>query len=163
MNQANKTGLALVSAFLISSVAMLEGTRYVPYEDIVNIWTVCEGYAGPDVVRNRTYSRSECDALTKRELSAKGAAVLRCTSVPLTQYQYDAYTLFAYNVGTTAFCRSSLLKKLNAGDYTGACNGLLAWDMAGGKHVAGLANRRQFERRLCLGQLERGAPAASTN
>lgn len=152
-NKGSLAALALASAALVSSVAYLEGTEYVPYEDIVNVWTVCEGYAGPDVVRNKTYTRAECDALTKRELLAKGRAVLRCTTVPLQQHEYDAYTLFAYNVGETAFCRASLVRKLNAGDRVGACNGLLAWSYAGGKHVPGLLNRRQYERRLCLGEI----------
>lgn len=156
MNFAQKAmGLVLVSAGLITSVTQLEGTRYVPYEDIVNVWTVCEGYAGPDVVRNKRYTRAECDALTTRELKAKGEAVLRCTNVKLAQHEYDAYTLFAYNVGTGAYCGSSLLKKLNAGDHVGACNGLLAWTYAGGKHVPGLLKRREYERQLCLGNVPR--------
>ena len=154
MTLAIKSGaLALVSAGLIAAVSQLEGTRYVPYEDVVGIWTVCEGYAGRDVVRGKTYTRAECDALTRGQLAEHGAAVLRCASVPIKQNEYDAYTLFAYNAGGAAFCGSSLLKKLNAGDHIGACNGLLAWDMAGGKHVPGLLKRRQFERDLCLGRI----------
>ena len=66
--------------------------------------------------------------------------------------EHDAYTLFAYNVGGSAFCGSSLLKKLNAGDHAGACNGLMAWDVAGGKRIKGLTNRRDYERRMCLGE-----------
>lgn len=154
MNLANKVGLALVSAALVSSVTLLEGTRYVPYEDVVGVWTVCEGYAGKDVVRGKTYTRAECDNLTKTQLAAHGAAMLRCVNVPIKQNEYDAYTLFTYNVGGPAFCGSSLLKKLNQGDHAGACDGLLAWDMAGGKHVPGLARRRQYERRICRGELK---------
>ena len=73
--------------------------------------------------------------------------------MPINRNEHDAYTLFAYNVGGEAFCGSLLLRRLNSGDHVGACNGLLAWDMAGGKHVKGLANRRQYERRMCLGEL----------
>lgn len=153
MQAANKAGIALVSAALIGAVTQLEGTRYVPYEDIIGVWTVCEGYAQADVVRGKTYTRAECDALTGKQLAEKGAAVLRCTNVALKQREYDAYTLFTYNVGAEAFCHASLLKKLNAGDHVGACNGLLAWDMAGGRHVPGLAKRRAFERDMCLASL----------
>lgn len=162
MNAANKTVIALVTASLIGAVTQLEGTRYVPYEDIVNVWTVCEGYAGKDVVRNKTYSRAECDTLTASQLAEKGAAVLRCTNVAIKQNEYDAYTLFSYNVGTAAYCNSSLLKRLNAGDHVGACNGLLAWSYAGGKHVPGLLKRREFERQLCLGAAPRSAPVAKS-
>jgi lysozyme len=146
-----KRSIVLVTAALISAVTALEGVKYVPYEDIVNVWTVCAGYAGKDVVRNKVYTPAECNDLTTRELTAKGQAVLACTKVPISQNEYEAYTLFAYNVGTGAYCGSSLLKRLNAGDHVGACNGLMAWDMAGGKHVEGLRNRREYERRLCLG------------
>jgi lysozyme len=94
---------------------------------------------------------SSVKQLAESQLAEKGAAVLRCTKVPISQNEYDAYTLFAYNVGTAAFCGSSLLKKLNQGDHVGACDGLLAWDYAGGKRVLGLTRRRQFERSVCLG------------
>jgi lysozyme len=151
MNQFNRIGITMVSAALLGALTQLEGTRYVPYEDIVNVWTVCQGYAGKDVVRGRTYTPAECKALAESQLAAKGAEVLRCTKVEISQNEYEAYTLFAYNVGTAAFCNSSLLKKLNQGDHVGACNGLLAWRMAGGKEVAGLLRRREFERSICLG------------
>ncbi len=154
MNPANRIGITVASAALIAAVSHLEGTRYVPYQDIVNVWTVCEGYAGKDVVRGKVYTRAECDAITSSALVEHGAAVLRCTTVPLKQNEYDAYTLFTYNVGAAAYCNASLLKRLNAGDHVGACNGLLAWDVAGGKHVPGLYARRQYERRMCLGELK---------
>lgn len=153
MNPMNRIAIVLASAGLISAVGMLEGTRYVPYEDIVGVWTVCQGYAGKDVVRDKRYTPAECAGLTESQLKEKGAAVLRCVTVPIKQHEYDAYTLFTYNVGTAAFCRSSLLKKLNQGDHVGACNGLLAWDYAGGLRVAGLTRRREYERRMCLGEL----------
>ena len=59
-----------------------------------------------------------------------------------------------------AFCNSSLLKKLNQGDHVGACNGLLAWRMAGGKEVAGLLRRREFERSICLGTAKLASAAS---
>lgn len=152
MNQLSRFGLTMVSAALLAALTQLEGTRYVPYEDIVNVWTVCQGYAGKDVVRNKVYTPAECKTLAETQLKAKGEAVLRCTKVQISQNEYDAYTLFAYNVGTAAYCGSSLLKKLNQGDHVGACNGLLAWEYAGGKQVPGLRRRREFERSICLGQ-----------
>jgi lysozyme len=151
MSQLNRA-IVMVSAALLAALTQLEGTRYVPYEDIVNVWTVCQGYAGKDVVRGKTYTPQECKALAESQLAAKGAEVLRCTKVAISQNEYDAYTLFAYNVGTAAFCGSSLLKKLNQGDHIGACNGLLAWDYAGGKQVSGLRRRRELERSICLGE-----------
>jgi len=150
MNFKNTWLVGLVSAALIAATTRWEGTRYVPYQDVADVWTVCDGYAGKDVIRNKTYTPAECTALLTTQLKSKGEEVLKCTNVPLNQNQFNAFTLFTYNVGGEAFCRSSLLKKLNTGDYAGACNGLLAWDMADGKVVSGLLARRKFERDWCL-------------
>ena len=147
MNAANKWLLgSLAGASLLASVAVWEGTEYKPYRDIVGVLTVCNGYTGPDIIPNKVYGKEECDMLLKKELTEHGLGVLRCTKVPLNQNQYDAFTSFTYNVGVGAYCRSTLLRKLNAGDYTGACNEL--------KEVRGLTRRREAERVLCLKPIE---------
>ncbi len=151
---ANKWAIGFVSAATIAAATLWEGTRYTPYDDIAGVLTVCQGHTGPDIVRAKRYTPEECASYLKAELGEHGAGVLRCVDVPLSRDEYAAYSLFAYNVGTTAFCESSLRKKLNKEDRVGACNGLLAWDKArvNGQLVSvkGLANRRQFERELCL-------------
>lgn len=76
-------------------------------------------------------------------------AVQRCVKVPITQAEFDAYVSFAYNVGETNFCSSTLVKKLNAGNYEGACNELKRWVYAGGVKYNGLVNRRKIESMLC--------------
>lgn len=87
-------------------------------------------------------------------------ALKQCVSVPLHQHEYDAFVGFSYNVGSGAFCRSSMVKKLNAGDYPGACREILRWTYFQGKDCAapenarlcgGLAKRRQEEFRQCMG------------
>ena len=91
-------------------------------------------------------------------------AIKTCVTVPLTQNEYDAYVSFAYNVGRRAFCQSTLVKKLNLGDFKGACDELLRWRFFQGKDCAlpenrrlcgGLVKRRDAEYRQCLGE---GAP-----
>ena len=77
-------------------------------------------------------------------------ALKQCVKVPLTQNEYDAYVSLSYNIGPTAFCGSTLVKKLNAGDYAGACNEILKWDKFKGKPLAGLTKRRQEEHIKCL-------------
>lgn len=79
-------------------------------------------------------------------------AVKKCVKVPLYQYEYDAYLSLAYNIGTGAFCRSTLVKKLNDTDYLGACKEILRWDRAKGKVIPGLTARRQKEYQECIGQ-----------
>lgn len=79
-------------------------------------------------------------------------AVKQCVRVPLHQYEYDSYIQFSYNVGSGAFCGSTLVRKLNAGDYSGACSELLRWDRFQGKPLRGLTLRRQSEYKQCIGQ-----------
>lgn len=78
-------------------------------------------------------------------------ALKSCVTVPLHQHEYDAFVSFAYNVGGTAFCRSTLVKKLNASDYAGACAELLRWTKFQGRDLPGLVKRRQAEYRQCMG------------
>ena len=79
-------------------------------------------------------------------------ALKECVQVPLSQQEYDSYLSLAYNIGPTAFCNSTLVKKLNSQDYAGACKEILRWNRAGGKVVQGLSNRREAEYRQCIGQ-----------
>ena len=147
MNHKNKWLVGVTAAVTIATVSLMEGRSNDPYKDIVGVWTVCDGETN---VKMRRYSNAECDTMLRTSLVKYGNGVLECVNVPISQNQHAAFTSFAYNVGTGAFCKSSLLKKLNAGDYVGACDGLLAWSYAGGKYVQGLANRRNVEQRLCL-------------
>ncbi len=78
-------------------------------------------------------------------------AVKKCVVVPLHQYEYDTYINLAYNIGTGAFCRSTLVKKLNSTDYAGACQEILRWDRAKGIKIKGLTVRRQAEYQKCIG------------
>ena len=70
--------------------------------------------------------------------------------VPLYQHEWDAYVSWTYNVGAGAACRSTLVKKLQAYDYAGACKELLRWDKQAGRQLPGLTKRRAQEYRLCL-------------
>jgi lysozyme len=79
-------------------------------------------------------------------------ALKQCVKVPLHQHEYDTYINFSYNVGSNAFCNSTLVKKLNAEDYEGACKELLRWNRVKGRVVDGLSNRRQKEYTQCLGK-----------
>lgn len=76
----------------------------------------------------------------------------RCVKVPLAQREYDAYVSLAYNIGESAFCNSTLVRKLNAGDYAGACREIKRWDMFRGKPLRGLTLRREREYRMCMGE-----------
>ena len=78
-------------------------------------------------------------------------AIKRCVTVPLHQFEYDSFASLAYNIGPGAFCGSTLVKKLNAGDYAGACAEISRWTKQGGRELPGLVNRRSVERAKCEG------------
>ncbi|QDL55331.1 lysozyme [Rhodoferax aquaticus] len=94
------------------------------------------------------------------DVSKYEGAVKRCVHVPLYQYEYDAYINLAYNIGGNAFCNSTLVKKANAQDYSGACNAILQWrkvgdvdcSAPGSKACPGLWKRRLRLQAQCLGQ-----------
>lgn len=78
-------------------------------------------------------------------------ALKQCVRVPLHQHEYDAYVSLAYNIGPGAFCGSTLVRKLNAQDYPGACAEILRWDRFKGQPLRGLTIRRQSEYQKCIG------------
>ena len=87
-----------------------------------------------------------------QDISKYEGAVKQCVRVPLAQNEYDAFLSLAYNIGPANFCGSTLVRKLNEGDYSGACTEILRWDRFKGKPLAGLTKRRQSEYRKCMGQ-----------
>ena len=79
-------------------------------------------------------------------------AVKRCAPVPMYPHEFSAYVSLTYNIGEGAFCKSTLARKLNAGDYEGACKEILRWDKFQGRALPGLTKRRQQEYAMCLGE-----------
>lgn len=87
----------------------------------------------------------------RRDITVAESAISRCVRVPLSQGELDAYTSLAFNIGTDAFCLSTLVVKLNGGDYAGACEEIKRWVYAGGRRVPGLVARREKEYAACVG------------
>jgi lysozyme len=69
-------------------------------------------------------------------------ALKQCVKVPLHQAEYDAYVDLSYNIGSAAFCRSTVVRKLNAGDYAGACDAVLLFRFAAGFDCSTPGNKR---------------------
>lgn len=148
--KASLGGGAMAVAFaLLSGQNGLEGREYKPYQDVVGVWTVCDGHTGPDIIRGKTYTDRECDALTKSDLKRIAIQIDPNIKVKLPETVHAAVYTFAYNVGASAFNKSTMLKKLNAGDTIGACNELQRWVFAGGVKWKGLINRRDVETTVC--------------
>lgn len=145
--------MAAALAIATPFVAHHEGRSLVAYLDPVRIPTICEGITridGQPVQLGMTATPRQCDELMRYELSKAIGIVDLAVDVPLPETRRAALASFVYNVGPMAFLRSTLLRKLNAGDTAGACNELRRWVYAGGRKLNGLVTRREAERALCL-------------
>ena len=90
--------------------------------------------------------------LLVRRLDVFEAGIRKCLKNPdaVPAGAYVASISLAYNVGVSAYCGSSIRRKLDAGDVRGACDAFLMWNKAGGRVLPGLNNRRKAERAVCL-------------
>ncbi len=143
-------GAMLIATVFLGGKDGVEGRVYDPYKDVAGVWTVCDGHTGTDIIKGKKYTDRECDRLLWNDLQPVKKTVDSLVKVPLNEYQRASLYSFTYNVGSGAFSKSTLLKKLNAGDQEGACEELRRWVYAGGMKFRGLMNRRDMERSMCL-------------
>lgn len=147
---AKPAGAAAAAILLAGGVAMhFEGLSLTGYADPINISTACWGHTGDGVTVGKRYTIGQCEAWRDADLLEAAQAVDKCIYPPMTVNQWAALTSFTFNVGGGAFCKSTLAKKANAGDWKGACAELSRWVYAGGIRFNGLVKRRQAERALC--------------
>ena len=139
----------VLSAAAVVGISKFEGFRpsaYLPTPD--DVPTI--GYGTTEGVRmGDTITQERALVRLGNDADKFARAVKRCAPVPMFQNEFDAYTSLTYNIGEGAFCSSTIAKRLKAGDYAGACRGILAWDKQAGKQLKGLTNRRQAEYKLC--------------
>lgn len=142
---------AAVIAAAVALIAPWEGQELKPYRDIVGVLTVC--YGETHGVEDRTYTPAECKAMLQSRVGQFYAGMQSCVRQELTQGQWVALTSWSYNVGVNAACKSTLMRRLNAGEPASAwCPELLKWNRAGGKVVRGLTDRRKAEYQVCIGE-----------
>ena len=129
------------------------GPQYLTaYADIVGVWTICDGDT-KGVRRGMVETEPGCRDRLERQLIAHAKPVLACVPAlarPEHEHQLVASVSLAYNIGTGGFCRSTVARRFNAGDWRGGCEAMLMWNKAGGREVRGLTLRRQRERAICL-------------
>ena len=140
--EVNEAGVRLVQEF--------EGCRLDAYRCPAGIPTIGYGATGPDIRMGMVWTQEQADARLVEDLARFAAGVERLVQVDLTDNQFAALVSFAYNVGLGALRDSTLLRKLNAGDYLGAADQLPRWARAGGRIMPGLSRRRLAERALFL-------------
>ena len=155
---ANMLGIAIdqmaVSLFGVDLICDFEGKRLVAYDDGVGVWTIGFGTtvypSGVKVKKGDTCTEAQAKSYMAHDLKKFEQAVNGAVNIPLNQNQFDALVSLAYNIGTGAFNKSTLVKKLNAGDISGAADQFDVWINAGGKRMQGLVNRRSKEKLLFL-------------
>ena len=140
-----------LSGMGLVAIVMNEGynsTAYIPVKG--DVPTIGFGSTKGVKLGDRTTPQ---DALKRAltDINQFEGALKQCVKVPLTQGEYDAYISLSYNIGSFAFCNSTLVKRLNAGRYEDACTEILQWDRFKGQKLAGLTKRRTEEYHLCLG------------
>ena len=143
------SGAITIAAVMLGNADGLEGRRYYPYQDVVGVWTVCDGHTGNDIRRGHRYTDKECDVLLNDDLYKVANQIDPLIKVKIPVTTRAALYSFAYNVGSGAFGKSTLLKKLNSGDLPGACKELQRWTYAGGQQWKGLITRRDVEYEVC--------------
>lgn len=133
------TGLSIIKEF--------EGLRLKAYLCPAGIPTI--GYGETKGVKlGQTITAKQAEDMLVRRYDEFERQVLQLVKVPLTANQLGALVSFTYNVGVGAFAGSTLLKKLNAGDFAGAAQQFERWNKAGGKVLTGLVRRRAAEAAL---------------
>jgi lysozyme len=135
----------------LSLTEQFEGCRLTAYQDQVGVWTIGYGHTGPDVTAGMTITIDAAQALLAKDVSSAADCVSNLVEVTLTQEEFDALVDFVFNLGAGAFRGSTMLRDLNAGDFTSAAAQFDMWDHAGGAVVAGLLRRRQAEAELFEG------------
>lgn len=149
--QLSANGMRLIKEF--------EGFRSSPYKDAVGVPTIGYGNTyyldGRKVtLRDKPLTQQEAHdlkmAITNRDFAPAVRKALAGSKVAITQNMFDACVSLAYNIGVSAFAKSSVVRQLNAGNKQKAGDAFLMWDKAGGKTLLGLTRRRNAERKLFL-------------
>lgn len=151
---AGTTSTAVVLAATAVFVGPWEGERTEAYLDRIAsppVWTVCYGETR-GVKPGDRYTPQQCRDMLITALADYHTPLVKCIpTLPDQPLEVQvALTSWAYNIGPTAACGSTLAKLAKAGDWRGACTQLPRWNKAGGKVIAGLTNRRLDEQRICL-------------
>lgn len=136
-----------INAAGLAHIMQWEGCELTAYKDVAGVLTIGYGHTSaagiPHVKAGMRISQKEAEDILRADLGKFEERVQRLVKVPLTDNQHAVLVSFDFNTGKLH--SSTLLKKLNAGDYDAVPAELMKWVNAGGKRVKGLVNRRAAE------------------
>lgn len=131
-------------------VKHIAGKQYLSaYRDVIGIATACDGITR-NIKMGHTFTESQCNAMLEAEVIAHAEPIIRC--VPALygrQQQLIAGVSLSFNIGTAGFCKSSIARLWNAGQWRAGCDRFLLYDKAGGRVIKGLSARRAREHAIC--------------
>ena len=133
----------------LALIADLEGCRLSPYRCSAGVWTSGIGHTS-GVVPGREITEREAAANLVVDVMNVERRLAVCAPVEMPPRVYDALVSFAFNVGTGAACRSTLVSFIKRKQWPQACNQLTRWVYVNGVKNAGLENRRASEKAWCL-------------
>jgi lysozyme len=163
-----ETGQAVTGSLLDKIASVIgghEGYKLTIYPDEGGLPTVGRGHlvlSTDTVIRNgvptklspygpvTTITPAEADAFFERDTEAARNTVANKVATPISENQRAALVSLVFNIGAGAFATSTLLRKLNTGDLSGAADQFLVWKKVRGVDSPGLLSRRQSERALFL-------------
>lgn len=145
-----------VSDAALNLIKSFEGCKLSAYPDPGtggDPWTIGWGSTGPGIKKGVTWTQSQADERFRDDVGKFAQGVLaNIGAAPTSQFQLDAMTSLAYNIGIGAFAKSTLLQKHKASDYRGAAGEFAKWNKAGGRVMVGLTRRREAEAAMYRGE-----------
>ena len=140
-------GRYMINPSALKTLKVLEGFMSAAYQDAAGVWTI--GYGHTKGVREGdAISMNDADILLGKELIEYEGYVDKLVTVELEEHQRDALVLWTYNLGPTNLKESTMLRKLNEGDYDAVPSEMMRWTRAGGQVNEGLFKRRTIESRM---------------
>lgn len=130
-------------------IKQFEGLRLEAYQCSAGVWTIGYGHT-LGVQEGDTISEVDADDFLAEDIGWAESEISRGVRVPISDNQFSALVSLVFNIGKGAFRASTLLKKLNDGEYDEAADEFLRWNKVHGKTLAGLTRRREAERELFL-------------
>lgn len=148
------TGLKDISENGYAIIRDFEGFRADAYLDTGGVWTIGFGTIrypnGTKVKKGDKCTRGQAELWLMNDAKWVDACLDKYVTSKLTQNQFDALASFVYNVGETAFSKSTMLTLLNQSKFDLASSQFDRWIYDNGKVINGLVNRRTQEKQLFL-------------
>ena len=129
-----------------------EGCELEAYKCAAGVWTIGYGHT-KDVQEGDVWNKEKAEFMLWRELEDEYEVYVNdLVTVPINQSQFDALVSWVYNLGPANLKNSTMLKKLNAGEYEEVPGQMKKWNKANGKVLEGLIRRRAAESLLFEGK-----------